>query len=1074
MADYNYHRPDIVGQEWVPILDAHYEPDITIERGYSFTLTQTGAPLVLNRGIYHVNSTPTGVTTSQVPFVAVTPKSREFTSGPTIKTIIPCSGTTNAGTHGAFFGTLTGAQALQNPSNGSGFNFSTGVASTTASGNLELAFDVSGSALGAFTNARIFNLSFIYTADGNGVSAATLPNFMQTSVAHQGVFVFYGNGVLEGGASLRGDTTTSISRISLGEINPNWSNATYQATNDRYPWTVTRLNLFDESVGSPNFRFRFNWQLDTLNGSGYPSLNYAALEVTWAPFDNRIAYGGRHLGFDQAATAGPVFYSVGDNFVILRTSGTLATGAGLRAQSGEYTVTTHLADLGDMNQPIFGVNAAAATNTRPTFNAIRELYQEPPIQGVKIDRVLAATDEFGIETSAIIPAVGLTVTGDTNVYSGCHGYRYQTQALAFVLSSATQQFQSVNFDGSLPYPWVRFYARLASGEPKGGIQFADAVGANNTFVRITGEELLALPEIVDGWREVTLRFVPPSNVPTMDGSTLTRNWVWSVFDVTSTSAETSYEIMAAASSTIMQNANYETSSFDVNILFGKATTADATFLFSTDPPAITGIGATPSTFAVTGIGTECSTTPHCIPETVPYNRVTWTAPNFGTTILDTFDRDVSSSWGNANTGQLWTNVGGAASDYSVSATGSHGIHTHTAVNVGHHSTIGPLTLRDFDAFAELQWPSLAPLTAPYEVAIIGRFMDTSNYYYFRVRWTQTDVLEVDIMRVLAGVFTQLTTTVSNPNSFSTGGTANGIVSMRVQAQGSTLRMKVWDATLVDEPVAWTQTVSDTSIATGQVGLRSELITGNTNALPVQFRFPTFAVSPPTGAFGYYELQRSDELTDWQTILQATSPIITGFNDAEARIGVQSDYRMRQVNVHGFEGPWSSTVSATAPASTGVSYFLAFTSNEDQAGALALAYSEVWDGNPSEDFSYFEGDGMMQFQRMYGRDFQVGFHALERGGVQFERTLLVQNAAVSPATLETAFRSLRDLAWDSLEYVCVRTNAGDRWFAAVEVPSGTISRGRKLQLVQVRITEVSDTSSIQDVTPLFTLDSLTSD
>jgi hypothetical protein len=354
------------------------------------------------------------------------------------------------------------------------------------------------------------------------------------------------------------------------------------------------------------------------------------------------------------------------------------------------------------------------------------------------------------------------------------------------------------------------------------------------------------------------------------------------------------------------------------------------------------------------------------------------------------------------------------------------------------------------------------------MAVIGRFVNTSNYYYFRVRWTPADVLEVDIMRVLGGVFTQLTTTVSNPNSFSLGGTGDGVVSMRVQAQGSMLRMKVWDATLTDEPVAWTQTVSDTSIIAGQVGLRSELISGNTNALPVLFRFPTFAVTPPTSGFGYYELQRSDAYTDWQTILQATSPTVTGFNDTEARIGVQSDYRMRQVNVHGFEGPWSSTVSATAPASTGVSYFLSFTSNEDQTGAHALAYAEVWDGNPSEDFTYFEGTGMMQFQRMYGRDFQVGFHALERGGAQFERTLLVQNAAVSPPVLERAFTSLRDLAWETFDYVCVRTNQGDRWFAAVEVPSGTISRGRKLQLVQVRITEVATTSSIQDGTPLFTL------
>lgn len=1072
MADYNYHRPDIVGQEWVPILDAHYEPDITQERGYSFTMTQTGAPLVLNRGIYHVNTVPPGVTTSQVPFVAVCPKNREYPAGPIMKTIIPCSGTANAGTNGAFFGPLTGFQALLNPSDGSGFGFASGPVSTTASGTLDLAFDVSGSPIAPFTTSRIFNVSLIYAADGNALRVATPPNFMQTMIRYQATNVLYGNGVLDAGVSRRGDANTNLGRISLGEINPNWSTPGFTATNDRYPWTVTRLLAFDESAGTPMV-FRFSWQFDTNVADGGVSLEYAALEVTWAPSENRIAYGGRHLGIDQGATGSALSYGVGDNFVILRTANTLATGAGLLAPSGEYTVTTHLADLGDMNQPIFFLNAAAASNTRPTFNAIRELYQEPPIQGVEIDRVLSTTDTFDIGTSAIIPAVGVTVTGDTDVYSGCHGYQYQTQALAFILSSATQQFQSVNLNGTLPYPWVRFYARLASGEARGGIQFADAVGANNTFVRITGEDLMALPEIVDGWREVTLRFEPPSNVPTMDGSTTTRNWVWSIYGITSADAETSYEIMAAASSTIMQDANYETSTFDVNILYGKATTADATFLFSTDPPAVTGMAVIPDTFAVTGIGLECDTVPACIPDSVPYNRVTWAIPNFGTSILDTFDRSVSSGWGNANTGEPWTNSGGAASDYSVSVTGSHGIHTHTAVNSGHHSTVGPMTIRDFDVLAEIQWPGLAPLTQPYEVAVIGRFTNTSNYYYYRVRWTQADVIDVAIISVVAGVFTQLTTSVLNPNSFPSGGTADGIITIRAQAQGSMLRMKVWDATLTDEPVAWTTTVSNTALTAGQVGLRSELMAGNTNTLPVQFRFPTFAATPPTSAFGYYELQRSDELTDWQTILQASAPGVTGFSDTESRIGVQSDYRIRQVNVHGFVGPWSTTVSATTPAPSGVAYFLTFTSNEDQSGTRALAYAETWDSNPREEMSYFEGSGMVQFQRMYERNFQVGFHSLERGGVQFERTLLVQNAAVSPAVLETAFRSLRDLAWQDFDYVCVRTNAGDRWFSVVEVPSGSISRGRKLQLVQIRVTESSDTSSVQDPEPPFTLESVAS-
>jgi hypothetical protein len=776
---------------------------------------------------------------------------------------------------------------------------------------------------------------------------------------------------------------------------------------------------------------------------------------------------------DQTISAEP-YYSTGDNFVILRTASTLVTGTGLKINTGEYVVTTHLADLGDMNQPIFGINAAASSNTRPTFNAIRELYQEPPIQGVEIDRVLSLNDRQEIRDSRIIPAVGISVTGAAaanRVYSGCHGYASQTQGSVFVLSTTTQVFQSLNGNGSLPYPWVRFYARLASGVAAGSIRFADNVSANNTYVEITGEDLQALPEIVDGWREVTLRFTSPSNVPTMDGSTTSRTWVWSITGLATDEYETSYEILAAASATQLQDANYETSSNDATISFGRAPFADTTFLFSTDPPAVTGLGVVASSFAVTGIGTECSTVPACIPSTVPYNRITWALPNFGTNILDTFDRNLTSSWGSANTGQTWTNVSGSASDYSV--TGSAGVHTHTAVNVGHHSVIGPTTVRDFEAYAELQWPGIAPTGAAYELAIIGRYTNTSNYYYFRTRWTETDLLEVAIVKVVAGVFTQLGSSVFNPQHFPNGGTVNGVVSMRAEAQGSMLRVKVWDESVGTEPVAWTITTTDTALTAGQLGLRSELITGNTNTLPVSFRFPTFAITPASTNFGYYELQRSDIDTDWQTILKATSPGVTGFNDLEARISVQSDYRIRQVNVHEFVGPWSATVSATLTSptvngSTTGTELLVFTTNTDQTGYRVLAYAEVWDNNPSRDFAYAEGNGAVQFQEMYGRDFRVAFHGTERGGVSFERTMLVQNAAVSAPILENAFRSMRDLAWADAPYICVRTNFGDRWFTAVEVPSGSIRRsGRRLQLMQIKVTETGEISTVMDIDPAFT-------
>lgn len=222
-------------------------------------------------------------------------------------------------------------------------------------------------------------------------------------------------------------------------------------------------------------------------------------------------------------------------------------------------------------------------------------------------------------------------------------------------------------------------------------------------------------------------------------------------------------------------------------------------------------------------------------------------------------------------------------------------------------------------------------------------------------------------------------------------------------------------------------------------------------------------------FGAYELQRSDVDTDWQTVMLTTSPSVTGFNDYEARVGVQSSYRLRVRNVYDFAGSWSSTVNVTltAPgvfghgnAGTGV---LILTTNERQDGSGNLAYVETWDrvDGVKEDFLFPEADTVV-LQRMYGKDFQTAFRPLERGGEQFTRTLQLQNAAVSAHVLDRVAAGLRNLAWADVSYVCVRTEDGDRWLATVIVPDATLRKRRELQLARVVIIETTDTPSPVDV------------
>lgn len=212
--------------------------------------------------------------------------------------------------------------------------------------------------------------------------------------------------------------------------------------------------------------------------------------------------------------------------------------------------------------------------------------------------------------------------------------------------------------------------------------------------------------------------------------------------------------------------------------------------------------------------------------------------------------------------------------------------------------------------------------------------------------------------------------------------------------------------------------------------------------------------------GYYELQRQDDTMEddeWEVVARPIHPLVTQFDDYEVRAGVETRYRIRYVHKNGMFGDWSSAVAEEIPAPgvTGVQAdkgVLIFTSNVDPT--RNLAYVQIWQGAPNEDFDFVEA-GTRDLQRMYGRDYQVAFRPLERGGVQFTRTMLINAARVPVETLREGFTSLRDMAWADLPYICVRSDRGDRWLSNVNVPSGSIRNRRKLYVAEIEVTEVTD-------------------
>lgn len=226
------------------------------------------------------------------------------------------------------------------------------------------------------------------------------------------------------------------------------------------------------------------------------------------------------------------------------------------------------------------------------------------------------------------------------------------------------------------------------------------------------------------------------------------------------------------------------------------------------------------------------------------------------------------------------------------------------------------------------------------------------------------------------------------------------------------------------------------------------------------------VSMPASGFGGYELQRMDSVDGvWQTVMLASDITVTGFADYEARVGIQSDYRIRALNLYDFAGPWSATVSGTlsAPGVSGTrcdTGVLIFTSNSSQSGLHNLAHVMAWERGGAEEVFDFPEAAQVTLLEGFDRDFVTAFHGTERGGERFDRTLLVNAAAIDPERLAD-FRSLRDMAWADLPYVCVRDELGDRWLASVTVPQGRVRRNRGLYLATVRVVEVTDTPAPVD-------------
>lgn len=1073
MGSYNPSQPAILGEEWVPIRNENLELSPAtnyVEAGHGFSLTTSRA---LQDGRYYVNTIPPTADSGQHMGLAIYPAGREDLSGPVQSVVIPVSSAICTG--GNPSGDVT--SLLLTPT-----NFQGGVTFSPASAaTMGIRMQFATNLYPQLNGKRILGINLLQFVTGSdsvvgenlGQSGPTLLTMTTEFGAVPSTnYIAY--------EKLHEDPNDNVVRIPLGEINPFWTANSPVSTVDRMHWTYNQL-LRLSPVGSLPKLFITIATGNTLGNIEVGAAMfyfYAALEVFYCE-ENRVAFGAVQLGTSLVALGKKSLY--GANTITMRD---MAYNSPPVLAAGDYTAV--------LTSPFIGSTSLGtiAASNYPLLNAARELYGIPPHPGIQVNLPFPLDDTavgkvLTKETIQVLPQLSLHASGGT--LTEPHVYGRQAVAQVYGSITATQEILDSVVGSNRTYPWVRFYARRFGDTtvPLRLSSTSPTVSGSGVFVQITPDEWDALTEVIDGWKEVTLRF--PAATPPSMGTGMTPTWRWSA---TGELAGNRWEVLGAVAPALsgipgntynlvtpstqrLDTATYGAPTAGSTVNLGwitgysppvTATTddpsSDGVLIFSQDPGPVSGFAISTLSQALSGIGQNCGLNPVGIPTSLGYNRLTWTAQTalyVEQEFLDTFSRTATSTWGTADSGQVYQIFGGTAADYNVAGgVGTVALPTTSSRNAYTGPAVGA-TFTDVEYYAELTVPALATGDV-YDAVLMGREdFNIDNYYGLTAEFDTAGTIDVFILKDLGGVVTTIATSL-NAVPYAAGNS----IGFRFRIVGTAILGRIWNRSTQVEPTAWTVTAVDSSIVSGGVGLRQVRGGANTNVGLVMSWDIVTANDLATATFGSYELQRMDTVdTAWQTIMMASSASVSGFNDYEARVGLLSSYRIRSVNTYGFYGPWSATLTATITA-PGVAigmtggHVLIFTTNEVQNGSSNLAYSSIWENQVEEGFSFAEA-GFTTLQAMYDRDFFVAFRPLERGGEQFTREILVQAAAISPPTLGD-FRSLRDMAWDDVSYICVRDEDGNRWLANVTVPSGRVQHYRKLYRAQIQVIEVTDTPS----------------
>lgn len=841
MGVYNPHIPRILGQEFCPIREEGitFSPSVNVvELGHTFSIA---TPKTLTDARYYIKKLPPGWAAEQVYTASIYPAGLEDKTGPIRSVVIPCSAVEITGAAGAFSYNTPIEYNLQSP--GDGYYIRIEPSFDNSSKAMDIYF-AANSFAPLLSGKRIVSVTLVYqltmdsSISGPNQVPATIdaPAYLNSQTLQYATGSAPANAIGIDYAPLVGNignglwylnpaignpaAVTQLQRLELGDINYLWNTPSVARLADKMPWRYQELQRFEQSAGVNRTRIHIEFGSTTNQvWGGYWAIGYAALEILYCE-ENRVAYGGRSFGQGSYSNMA-VDYMQGVNVIPLRNPTTFATNPVLPA--GQYSVVVASADIGDIMGP-FSVNdrsRRADANTYPTLNALRELYPLSSHTGVQVNVTQTEGEVFTDQETLVLPQLSIH---DSTGVALTEGHVYGNQVLAQVYGSnvASQDIYDSGLT-SAAYPQVRFYARRFGATTVPLTLSSPTISGSGMSVSITPAQWDALDPIVDGWKEVTLRF-PTS--PVM-GTGTNPLWIWSA---TGELKGNRWEVLGAQAQALSGTAgmNY-LAAFPgqlYNATYG-APTAGAAINMAWYPGTLSDQGTQPSYAS----------------------------------IRDTFTRVTANGWGTSDTGQIWTINSGTTSEFSTN--GSDARHVHTATGIFDATLLGIVPQADIDyRITDDSTLAAAPLTQDFISWHDVRFIDNSNQYTLLVTRTVANTITLTIRKVVAGVQTVLAGPTVIP-----GVTPPNGITVRFKVVGTSLQGKAWGFSS-PEPPNWLVSATDASLpGAGSVRVVSQINPGNTNTLPQSMVFDNLSILAPA----------EDLSADAVILFSQDAPAISGFS-----------------------------------------------------------------------------------------------------------------------------------------------------------------------------------------------------